>query len=139
MIERGDFFGELALFDPAPRGTPPSPRSASCAWPVLTQPEFHEVLKEETIRDHVLAGNGAPPPRPRQPRLVRSEPGRRLVAAEHLGHQLRGPDRPAVVVPGAPRSACPPGARPRCARSATTADGSPTHADQPEPRRSCSM
>jgi CRP-like cAMP-binding protein len=55
MIERGDFFGELALFDPAPRNATVT-AVGKLRLAVLTQPEFHEVLKEETIRDHVLAG-----------------------------------------------------------------------------------
>ncbi len=54
-IERGDFFGELALFDPAPRNATVT-AVGKLRLAVLTQPEFHEVLKEETIRDHVLAG-----------------------------------------------------------------------------------
>ena len=54
-IERGDFFGELALFDPAPRNATVT-AVGKVRLAVLTQPEFHEVLKEETIRDHVLAG-----------------------------------------------------------------------------------
>src|SRR6478735_3465906 len=51
----GDFFGELALFDPAPRNATVT-AVGKLRLAVLTQPEFHEVLKEETIRDHVLAG-----------------------------------------------------------------------------------
>ena len=54
MIERGDFFGELALFDPAPRNATVT-AVGKLRLAVLTQPQFHEVLKEETIRDHVLA------------------------------------------------------------------------------------
>jgi len=54
-IERGDFFGELALFDPAPRNATVTATS-KLRLAVLTQPEFHEVLKEETIRDNILAG-----------------------------------------------------------------------------------
>jgi CRP/FNR family transcriptional regulator, cyclic AMP receptor protein len=55
MIERGEFFGELALFDPAPRNATVT-AVGKLRLAVLTQPQFHEVLKEETIRDHVLAG-----------------------------------------------------------------------------------
>ena len=54
-VERGDFFGELALFDPAPRNATVT-AVGKVRLAVLTQPEFHEVLKEETIRDHILAG-----------------------------------------------------------------------------------
>ena len=54
-IERGDFFGELALFDPAPRNATVT-AVGKVRLAVLTQPEFHEVLKEETIRDHILTG-----------------------------------------------------------------------------------
>ena len=54
-IDRGDFFGELALFDPAPRNATVTATS-KLRLAVLTQPEFHEVLKEETIRDNILAG-----------------------------------------------------------------------------------
>jgi CRP-like cAMP-binding protein len=55
VIERGEFFGELALFDPAPRNATVT-AVGKLRLAVLTQPQFHEVLKEETIRDHVLAG-----------------------------------------------------------------------------------
>ena len=55
QIERGDFFGELALFDPAPRNASII-AVGKVRVAVVTQHEFHEVLKEETIRDHVLAG-----------------------------------------------------------------------------------
>jgi CRP/FNR family cyclic AMP-dependent transcriptional regulator len=54
-LERGDFFGELALFDPAPRNATVTAVD-KVRLAVLTQHEFHDVLKEETIRDHVLAG-----------------------------------------------------------------------------------
>ena len=55
IIDRGEFFGELALFDPAPRNATVT-AVGKLRLAVLTQPQFHEVLKEETIRDHVLAG-----------------------------------------------------------------------------------
>ena len=55
IMRKGDFFGELALFDPAPRNATVT-AVGKLRLAVLTQPEFHEVLKEETIRDHVLAG-----------------------------------------------------------------------------------
>ena len=53
-IERGDFFGELALFDPAPRNATVT-AAGKVRVAVVTQHDFHDVLKEETIRDHVLA------------------------------------------------------------------------------------
>jgi CRP-like cAMP-binding protein len=54
-IERGDFFGELALFDPAPRNATVT-AVGKTRLAVLTQTEFHDVLKEETIRDSILTG-----------------------------------------------------------------------------------
>jgi len=54
-LDRGDFFGELALFDPAPRNATVTATS-KLRLAVLTQPEFHGVLEEETIRDNILAG-----------------------------------------------------------------------------------
>ena len=54
-LERGDFFGELALFDPAPRNATVTATS-KLRLAVLTQPEFHDVLEEETIRDSILTG-----------------------------------------------------------------------------------
>src|SRR5262249_54064407 len=54
-LERGDFFGELALFDPAPRNATVT-AVGKTRLAVLTQPEFHDVLKEETIRDSILTG-----------------------------------------------------------------------------------
>src|SRR5262249_57134980 len=54
-ITSGDFFGELALFDPAPRNATVTATS-KLRLAVLTQPEFHEELKEETIRDSILTG-----------------------------------------------------------------------------------
>ena len=55
MLERGDFFGELALFDPAPRNATVT-AVGKVRLAVLTQPEFHDVLAEETIRDSILTG-----------------------------------------------------------------------------------
>jgi CRP-like cAMP-binding protein len=55
MLGPGDFFGELALFDPAPRNatvTAVTPLSVA----VLAQPAFHDVLAEPTIRDSILTG-----------------------------------------------------------------------------------
>jgi CRP-like cAMP-binding protein len=54
-LKRGDFFGELALFDPAPRNATVT-AVGKLRLAVLTQPEFHDVLKEETIRDSILTG-----------------------------------------------------------------------------------
>ncbi|HEY7105715.1 MAG TPA: cyclic nucleotide-binding domain-containing protein [Acidimicrobiia bacterium] len=54
-LEPGDFFGELALFDPAPRNATVT-ATTKVRLAILTQPEFHEVLKEESIRDSILAG-----------------------------------------------------------------------------------
>jgi CRP-like cAMP-binding protein len=54
-LERGDFFGELALVDPAPRNATVT-ATTKVRLAVLTQPEFHEVLNEESIRDSILAG-----------------------------------------------------------------------------------
>ena len=54
-LNKGDFFGELALFDPAPRNATITATS-KLRLAVLTQPEFHEILHEETIRDSVLTG-----------------------------------------------------------------------------------
>src|SRR5262245_31001350 len=55
QVKPGDFFGELALFDPAPRNATVT-ATTKVRLAVLTQPEFHDVLKEETIRDSILAG-----------------------------------------------------------------------------------
>jgi CRP/FNR family cyclic AMP-dependent transcriptional regulator len=55
MLQRGDFFGELALFDPAPRNATIT-AVGKVRLAVLTQPEFHDVLAEETIRDSILTG-----------------------------------------------------------------------------------
>ena len=55
VLARGDFFGELALFDPAPRNATVT-AVGKLRLAVLTQPEFHDVLAEETIRDSILAG-----------------------------------------------------------------------------------
>jgi len=51
----GDFFGELALFDPAPRNatvTATSPLSLA----VLSKPAFRKVLEDEPIRDGMFLG-----------------------------------------------------------------------------------
>jgi CRP-like cAMP-binding protein len=54
-LERGDFFGELALFDPAPRNATVT-AVGKVRLAVLTQPQFHDVLEEVTIRDSILTG-----------------------------------------------------------------------------------
>jgi CRP-like cAMP-binding protein len=54
-LKSGDFFGELALFDPAPRNATVT-ATTKLRLAILTQPEFHDVLKEETIRDSILTG-----------------------------------------------------------------------------------
>jgi CRP-like cAMP-binding protein len=51
----GDFFGELALFDPAPRNATVT-ASSELSMAVLSQPAFHEVLAEPHIRDSILTG-----------------------------------------------------------------------------------
>lgn len=55
VLTRGEFFGELALFDPAPRNATVT-AVGKVRLAVLTQPEFHGVLAEETIRDSILTG-----------------------------------------------------------------------------------
>jgi CRP-like cAMP-binding protein len=55
ILRRGDFFGELALFDPAPRNASVT-AIGKLRLAVLTQPEFHDVLAEETVRDSILTG-----------------------------------------------------------------------------------
>jgi hypothetical protein len=47
-------FGELALFDPAPRNA--TVTAIGKLRSRLTQPEFHDVPVEETIRDSILTG-----------------------------------------------------------------------------------
>ena len=54
-LDAGDFFGELALVDPAPRNatvTATSPMQVV----VLARDAFRTVLDEAPIREHVLAG-----------------------------------------------------------------------------------
>jgi CRP-like cAMP-binding protein len=55
QLHAGDFFGELALFDPAPRNatvTATSPLSLA----VLSKPAFRKVLEDEPIRDGMFLG-----------------------------------------------------------------------------------
>jgi CRP/FNR family cyclic AMP-dependent transcriptional regulator len=51
----GDFFGELALFDPAPRNATVTAHDAM-SIAVLTKPAFRRVLEEAPIRDNVFLG-----------------------------------------------------------------------------------
>jgi CRP-like cAMP-binding protein len=54
-LAAGDFFGELALFDPAPRNatvTALGPMSLA----LLSKPAFKRVLEEAPIRDNVFLG-----------------------------------------------------------------------------------
>ena len=51
----GDFFGELALFDPAPRNATVT-AGTTLTVAVLTQPGFHAVLAERAVRDHIFLG-----------------------------------------------------------------------------------
>ena len=54
-LAAGDFFGELALFDPAPRNatvTALGPMSIA----VLSKPAFRRVLEEAPIRDNIFLG-----------------------------------------------------------------------------------
>ena len=51
----GDFFGELALFDPAPRNATVT-ATGELSLAVLSHASFRAVLAEEPIRDSVLTG-----------------------------------------------------------------------------------
>jgi CRP-like cAMP-binding protein len=51
----GDFFGELALFDPAPRNATVT-ASGPMSLAVLSTASFHRVLDEAPIREHVFLG-----------------------------------------------------------------------------------
>jgi len=51
----GDFFGELALFDPAPRNATVSAQGP-LSLAVLSTAAFHRVLEEKPIRDNVFLG-----------------------------------------------------------------------------------
>jgi CRP-like cAMP-binding protein len=54
-LHAGDFFGELALFDPAPRNA--TVRAATpLTLAVLSQPGFYEVLAERGVRDNIFIG-----------------------------------------------------------------------------------
>jgi CRP-like cAMP-binding protein len=54
-LTAGDFFGELALFDPAPRNaTVTAVGEVSLA--VLTKPAFREALQDAPIRESVFLG-----------------------------------------------------------------------------------
>jgi CRP-like cAMP-binding protein len=51
----GDFFGELALFDPAPRNATVTARGP-LSLAVLAQAAFQRVLQEGPVRDNVFLG-----------------------------------------------------------------------------------
>jgi CRP-like cAMP-binding protein len=51
----GDFFGELALFDPAPRNATVTARGP-LSLAVLAKPAFQRVLQEAPVRDNVFLG-----------------------------------------------------------------------------------
>jgi CRP-like cAMP-binding protein len=54
-LKAGDFFGELALFDPAPRNaTVVANGDLSCA--VLSKPAFKLVLEQAPVRDNIFLG-----------------------------------------------------------------------------------
>ena len=54
-LKAGDFFGELALFDPAPRNaTVVANGDLSCA--VLSKPAFKLVLQQAPVRDNIFVG-----------------------------------------------------------------------------------
>ena len=55
VLHNGDFFGELALFDPAPRNATVTAESA-LTLAALTQPGFYEVLAEPAVRDNIFIG-----------------------------------------------------------------------------------
>jgi CRP/FNR family cyclic AMP-dependent transcriptional regulator len=54
-VGAGDFFGELALFDPAPRNATVTARDA-VSLAVLSKLAFRKVLEETPIRDNVFLG-----------------------------------------------------------------------------------
>jgi CRP-like cAMP-binding protein len=51
----GDFFGELALFDPAPRNATIT-ASGPLSLAVLSKPAFKRVLEQAAIRDNLFLG-----------------------------------------------------------------------------------
>ncbi len=51
----GDFFGELALFDPAPRNATIT-ASGPLSLAVLSKPAFKRVLEQAPIRDNIFLG-----------------------------------------------------------------------------------
>ena len=51
----GDFFGELALFDPAPRNATVS-ASGPVSLAVLSKPAFKRVLAQAPVRENVFLG-----------------------------------------------------------------------------------
>jgi CRP-like cAMP-binding protein len=54
-LEPGDFFGELALFDPAPRNATVRAVDA-LSLAVLTKPAFRQALQDAPIRESVFLG-----------------------------------------------------------------------------------
>jgi CRP-like cAMP-binding protein len=54
-IAAGDFFGELALFDPAPRNASVT-AVGELSLAVLSKPAFREVLQDAPVRENVFLG-----------------------------------------------------------------------------------
>ena len=56
-LEPGDYFGELSLFDPAPRSATVSAASGGLACVKMTRATFHEALDDvPAVRDALLHG-----------------------------------------------------------------------------------
>jgi CRP-like cAMP-binding protein len=71
-LTAGDFFGELALFDPAPRNATVT-AVGDLTVAVLSKPAFREVLQDAPVRERVPR-DGAPIARARRQHLT-FEPG----------------------------------------------------------------
>jgi CRP-like cAMP-binding protein len=54
-LTSGDFFGELALFDPAPRNATIT-AVGDLSLAVLSKPAFREVLQDAPVRENVFLG-----------------------------------------------------------------------------------
>lgn len=54
-LAAGDFFGELALFDPAPRNATIT-AVGDLSLAVLSKPAFREVLQDAPVRENVFLG-----------------------------------------------------------------------------------